>query len=165
MYELKRLTSEYVEEEDRFRLSGQAGDEVVVVLWLTHRLLQRLLPPLLQWLEQEGQGVRRAEALQGMAQQKAQSLLTVQPAVRAGAESLQWLVTRIDLDWSDQAVRIRFCGAKQQEAGLGMSRQVLRQWLAIVCAGYRKAGWPLDGWPEWIMETVMPERLSGVTLH
>ncbi len=165
MHELKRLTSEYVEEEDRFRLAGEAGDELPVVLWLTHRLLERLLPHLWKWLEREGQDLLRADVLQGMAQQKAQSQMGPQAAVRAGADSLHWLVTRIDLDCSDESVRIRFCGAEQQEASFSMSRQVLRQWLAIVHQGYRKAGWPLEGWPEWMTEVVTPGRISGTTLH
>lgn len=49
--ELTRVTVHYVPEEDRVRMSGHTTDNQVVALWLTQRLLSRLLVrlfPLLQ---------------------------------------------------------------------------------------------------------------------
>ena len=43
---LGRVTTVYVDVEDRFRLSGEAQDGLVLVLWLTQRLLCRLVPHL-----------------------------------------------------------------------------------------------------------------------
>ena len=39
---LHRLTTDYVEEEDRIRVSGASANGDTVVLWLTQRLLNRL---------------------------------------------------------------------------------------------------------------------------
>ena len=46
MAELQRCTTEYIATEDRLRLSGEIGTQSTVVLWLTQRLLNRLMPPL-----------------------------------------------------------------------------------------------------------------------
>lgn len=48
--ELRRLTTRYVDHEDRMRLAGELANGQVQVLWLTQRLLNRLLPHLWQWL-------------------------------------------------------------------------------------------------------------------
>ena len=52
---LRRITTEYIEIEDRLRISGEIADAEAVVIWLTQRLLLRLLPLLLQWLDQQTQ--------------------------------------------------------------------------------------------------------------
>lgn len=65
MAELQRFTTEYVEIEDRIRLAGETAPGHTVVLWLTQRLLARLLPHLLQWLEQQTGATIRGDILQG----------------------------------------------------------------------------------------------------
>ena len=37
---LDRITTEYIDAEDRLRLSGQSADGSAVVIWLTQRLIQ-----------------------------------------------------------------------------------------------------------------------------
>ncbi len=46
MLTLQRITTEYVELEDRILLAGELGNREAVVVWLTQRLLQRLVPVL-----------------------------------------------------------------------------------------------------------------------
>ena len=67
----ERITTQYIDFEDRIRLAGEVGNAAPVVIWLTRRLLQRLLPALLQWLERQGADKQRAEVLQSFAQQAA----------------------------------------------------------------------------------------------
>ena len=50
-HELQRITTTYVDVEDRLRLTGVLANGTVVQLWLTQRLLGRLVPPLTSWLE------------------------------------------------------------------------------------------------------------------
>ena len=40
---LQRCTTEYVECEDRIRLAGELASGATVVLWLTQRLMNRLI--------------------------------------------------------------------------------------------------------------------------
>lgn len=47
---LQRITIEYRTQEDRLCLTGERAG---VVLWLTQRLLGRLVPHLTAWLEQQ----------------------------------------------------------------------------------------------------------------
>ena len=49
---LTSFTTEYIEQEDRLRLVG-SFEQGKVVVWLTLRLLQRLLPLFVRWLEQQ----------------------------------------------------------------------------------------------------------------
>ncbi|WP_156899641.1 hypothetical protein [Marinobacterium litorale] len=53
MRTISRITTEYIPQEDRVRLSGQINDqsEAVCVLWLTQRLLRQLVPVIIKWLE------------------------------------------------------------------------------------------------------------------
>jgi len=39
---LDRITTKYIDTEDRLRLSGQYADGAAVVIWLTRRLTQQI---------------------------------------------------------------------------------------------------------------------------
>lgn len=43
MPDLQRITTQYIEVEDRLRLTGELAPGEVVVLWLTQRLMHRLI--------------------------------------------------------------------------------------------------------------------------
>ena len=79
MSELQRITSEYVENEDRVRLTCEVETGATEILWLTQRLLIRIVNHLLQWLEQQTsvatpealKDKQAADLVQGFAQQTA----------------------------------------------------------------------------------------------
>ncbi len=84
---LKRMTTQYIGLEDRFRLTGEFGEGETVTLWLTQRILRRLLPPLLEWL---AQAVPRADStrlalMNEFAQQAARGAIVRQPPIQAQA--------------------------------------------------------------------------------
>ena len=56
MMDLSRVTTVYVDVEDRFRLSGETQDGQVLVLWPTQRLLCRLVPHLVLRLARRRRG-------------------------------------------------------------------------------------------------------------
>lgn len=161
---LQRITTEYIDLEDRVRLSGETDNATTVVVWLTQRMLERLLPALLQWLERQSADIPRAEMLQGFAQQAAEAGLTPQPPVRAGADSMAWLVLSVDVTQTEQAVSLIFRGVEGQDISLALAANPLRQWLAIVHDAYFKAGWSLAVWPEWVRARPLPT-LQQVVLH
>lgn len=166
MQSLQRITTEYIVHEDRVRLSGEVEKNAApVVVWLTQRLLQRLLPALLQWLDRQGAATPRAEILQSFAQQAARAELAPQAPVRAGAGSTVWLALSVDIAQTEQAVSLTFRGADGQEATLKLEAKPLRQWLSILHDVYIKAEWPLEVWPEWLRESVIPARQQAVVLH
>ena len=162
---LERITTEYIDLEDRIRLAGEVGNAAPVVIWLTQRLLQRLVPALLQWLERQDDDISRAEVLQSFAQQAARAELTPQAPVQAVAGCAAWLAQSVDITRSEQLLSLTFRGADGEDATLNLAAKPLRQWLSIVHDTYLKAGWPLDMWPNWIRESTLTAGQQSVVLH
>lgn len=154
--ELERITTEYVPDEDRIRLVGEVGDGTTVVIWLTQRLLQRLLAVLLQRLEQQSAHTLHAELLQGFAQQAARAELTSQAPVQADDGNAPWLAHAVDIGQSDLGVSLTFKSADGASASLLLSDQHLRQWLNIVNDVTLLAQWPQDVWPQWLRDSAAP---------
>lgn len=163
MPNLQRITTEYVEAEDRLRLSGERLDGSTVVLWLTLRMAVRLVPPLCGWLEQRTAGAGAPlELVQEFAQQAALAALEPAPPVRVSSEVRSWLVHSVDVNIRDDLVQLGFKAEGQGEviARIAFAPQPLRQWLGILHAQFRKAGWPLAAWPDWVAEA-RPQALAG----
>lgn len=165
MSSLSRLTTEYIEAEDRIRVTGElpalAGEDSprTVVLWLTQRLLNRLLPHLLQWLERHDVPQGWDEVVQGFAQQAAVAALPAQAPVRSAPESRAWLVQSLQLTCTPESVQLGFQAAAAEDAppaDLVLQAQALRQWLNIVYDQYVRASWPLALWPQWLIEARQP---------
>lgn len=160
---LHRLTTDYVEEEDRIRVSGASANGDTVVLWLTQRLLNRLVPHLTAWLAAQvtpGAAAPAVQAahrdiVQGFAQQAARAQLTPQPPVLAAAPAASWRVTSVDLSHSAQAVLLTLKG-EGEAAQLKLPAQALRQWLGILYAQYQRGEWPTAVWPAWMSAATAP---------
>ena len=60
MYRLKKVTAEFIETEDRIRLSALTADDKTLALWLTQRLLSRLITHLANWLEKKPADLSKA---------------------------------------------------------------------------------------------------------
>ena len=160
---LHRLTTDYVEEEDRIRVSGASANGDTVVLWLTQRLLNRLVPHLTAWLAAQvtpGAAAPAVQAahrdiVQGFALQAARAQLTPQPPVPAAAPAASWRVTSVDLSHSAQAVLLTLKG-EGEAAQLKLPAQALRQWLGILYAQYQRGEWPTAVWPAWMSAATAP---------
>ncbi|AFU44366.1 hypothetical protein C380_03205 [Acidovorax sp. KKS102] len=186
MKQFERITTEYVEAEDRIRMAGTLHGGELVVAWFTQRLLQRLVAALVQQLQGQGAGVPRsdgpradmlapdalrAQVMQGFAQQAARAKLAPQPAVLAAPDHEAWLVHEVNVAQLPQAVQLTFKGMR---TGSGVERtpigvlvlapEPLRQWLCILYDNYRKAGWPLQVWPDWVTESAVASVPAGTTL-
>lgn len=177
---LQRFTTTYDLSQDRICLAGQGSDGAPVqTLWLTQRLMRRLLPTLWQWLERhdtprtdlgtaQATG-SRAAALHEMAQQAACAQLPgeKEPPVTPGLFSPQWLVCSVQLRASTQGVELLLTNAQDDNgappmdyacAQLAFTAQPLRQWLDILRQLHLQADWPLDQWPQWL--TAITEALE-----
>lgn len=170
---LTRVTTKYDLEQDRIRLTGETSQGKVQEVWLTQRLLGRLLPGLWQWLQAvptEGVAAdqtaaraiadpQRQQALQEFAQQQASASLREQAPVVASTLSLPWLVRSAQLQSSGNTAVLRLYSAaeveKAQQPGnfstsVSMNPTQLRQWLGIILNEYRRAEWPVQQWPQWL---------------
>ena len=170
MSDLQRITTEYVDSEDRIRLCGESAPNQTVVLWLTQRLLNRLVPHLLGWLEQQagmsggiGSDVR-ADVMHSFAQQVAMSSMAMQAPVQAHAAQSAWLVQSVDVTVNQTVVHLTFKGQPSSDQSVTpldesvtMQALPLRQWLSILHEQCRRAGWVPTSpeaaggvWPEWL---------------
>lgn len=172
MAPLQRFTTEYLETEDRLRLTGELAPQQAVVVWLSLRLLQRLLPLLLQWLQQQDPvvGTQRSEATSthwhdeawhGFIQQTAQAQLPQQAPVLAAQAQSAWLAHSINVTVAPEHVQLIFKGADEgQQVEILLAAQPLRQWLGIVHSAWCVAQWPMQVWPQWMHDT-LPHPLSA----
>lgn len=167
-HELQRITTTYVDVEDRLRLTGVLANGTVVQLWLTQRLLGRLVPPLTSWLERNALLVAEhalpgaapaakvaladQEMVQGFAQQSAWAQLKPQPPVHAASDSATWVVTNVQLSLGPQTVLLTLKNhtPTQPTVALNLNAQLLRQWLGIVFDQVLLAQWPTACWPAWM---------------
>lgn len=172
---LQRITSIYSDVEDRFRITGEVSEESTRCLWLTQRLLLRLVPHILEWLNEiaraEGKGdLGQAELMQDFAQQAAKARLEPQAAVpvptmpdpnaaiettpgaaTAGQQEAIWLVKEVDLSKSTNGIlTLTFKHESANGVQLAMAPIELRQWLIILHSQWLQAGWPAAIWPEWV---------------
>ncbi len=175
MSTLQRITTEYVDLEDRIRLTGELTGGSTMVLWLTQRLVSRLVPHLTAWLEQQvasASGIASLQAahqdiVQGFAQQAAQAQLVPEPPVRVAASHTGWRIGAVDITQSEQAVVLTFKGEANEHATLTLAAQPLRQWLGIVYEQCLRGEWPTKVWPAWMEQAQTgstPVALSAV-LH
>ena len=173
----QRFTTEYVDHEDRMRVSAALPGDEVAVMWLTKRLLDRLVLHLASLLEQQTAQAPLPEVQQTFAQQaaivshvqnsKEQQQVPVQP--QKAQTVREWLVLEVDITPAEHGVSLRFRGAQaDQKIELGMPAVLLRQWLAIVHGQYKRAQWPLDSWPTWMNDAVESATVTdkpGLILH
>lgn len=178
---LQRLTTTYVETEDRMRLSGEGSDGQIQVLWLTQRLLGRVVSHLCAWLEQHapqlgsggaavlsgGDGDVARDMAQSFAQHAAQAQLASAASEPVAAQWSGWRVDAVDVQTTPEAVHLVLRGQlPEQRAVMTLGSEALRQWLAIVHAGYCRAQWPLAVWPGWMaVEQGLPPRQNAGSLH
>lgn len=180
MPELQRMTTQYVDIEDRFRIAGEisqaSGDRQTSVMWLTQRLLLRILPHMLAWLENQtisSMGSSPlvteslADAIQEFAMQSARAEMPHQEPVAAVGRA--WLVHTITLDAAPAFVRLSFFpqGAGGSDGvSVAFDLQLARQWLGILHDQWVGAQWPASVWPAWFASKSNIVAITGTSsLH
>ena len=125
--ELRRLTTRYVDSEDRLRVAGEVASGQVQVMWLTQRLLNRLLPHLWKWLDHAVQAQPRSHdtpaaalaaaspaaqtELQRFAQQSAAAERRQQVPVDPSRAARTLLVQSVDIRHLPVGLRLTFKAA------------------------------------------------------
>ncbi len=154
---LVKFTTAYVAAEDRIRVAGECRDGSPVTLWLTQRLLGRLVPMVASWLEQDEAPTTDRAAVQQFRQDAARGSLRQHRPVPSRPEAASWLVTHIDHGTANGMMQLRFRAGPPPGVLLRLAPEPARQWLDMLLHACRTAGWPLDVWPAWI--------LSAAPLH
>lgn len=143
---LKTVTLTYSKEEDRIRLDGADIEGKTQTLWLTARLLNRLVPHL---TARQGETQRLLASPQATRTQKAlHSDLLNFPieetrAVQCAPGSPEALVRSVDLIPQESQVMLVFKdNAGLRCAALAMPHEVLKQWKCGLRQCFERAGWP-----------------------
>ncbi len=171
MPDLYRITTEYIDAEDRLRITGELAPGEIVVLWLTQRLIHRLMGHLCRCLDDQSPHLSQSRALQAdviqsFAQQAARAQLAAQPAVQASQASQQWLVASVDISRAADKTTLTFMGSQPGvRSRLTLHEQPLRQWLSIVFEQCGMADWPVEVWPDWVREASLPDSRSPTLLQ
>jgi len=174
--ELCRVSSQYVDFEDRIRLTGELTDGQHVVLWLTRRLTERLVPHLVKWLEnnqvkvQEGRSLAltamRNAPYQRFVQEAAHAQLEPQPPLQARLGERSWLVCAVELKSAPDVLRLNFKGRLEiEQVQFSPGERPLRQWLKVIHDLYVLAGWPQEVWPLWIADGLASGAANAQSLH
>jgi hypothetical protein len=147
---LARVTLSYIIEEDRVQLAGEDAQGNTVKLWLTARLLTRLVPHLVQKQVTLGSG-------QSVAAEPDVSDNTGgdDPSVRCDLGCPEALVTEIDLRFTRDGLMLVFKeDARRARASFMVPATSLPRWNQGIQTCFKQAGWP--------QETFVPENDSSV---
>lgn len=171
---LQKITVTYSLEEDRLRLTADAGNEQTVVYWITRRMLGVLLTPMFKWLEQSAEksssndqliSERSREARLAMAQSSAQAKMQSETPVNAQPDSQEHLLTSVDVKTEATRFFVLFPLSEQQKGLIPFEQESLLQWLDILHRIVGHAGWQLPQWPNWFVEGQSPRRSEQKSLH
>ncbi len=164
---LHRITTEYVGDEDRLRLSGEDAQGQTRLLWLTHRLVDRLIAHLTSPLESQVGASPQADLIQVFSQQKARVELATQPALRPDPEGGAALVHSVDVTVARFVTTLHFKTRNGAAvASLGLAPRPRRQWLSILHDLYEQAGWSTAAFPAWLLEArYTAARPASASIH
>lgn len=170
---VQRFSTKYVALEDRMLLLVEEKSRYVNALWLTRRMLNNLILPLLKTLNTlpSVQAVPSGQALivQKFSQLDAVSGIKKQPPISvdfAGPqESNESLVTAVDVHKKRRKVVLVFRAEPNIEQALPLTEKGLRQWLSVLQNQYQAAGWAETFWPSWMGQQGERAGLPGVHLN
>ena len=125
-------------------------------LWLTRRLLDRLIPSLTDQLEVNSTNKISKELEQSFEQEKAEINKTKTESVKLIKNNPSWLVTSVKVGKNSQEFKLLFIEDKienenyQNKAEFVLAIPNLRQWLNALFKIYLKANWDTKFFPVWI---------------
>lgn len=158
MQKLLRITTKYMEVEDRVRMNAECSDGDYISLWLTQRLLIRLAKNCIEFLDKQPLEVHKIPAADERLHPEAQSIMQQsattgsqnQEAVVVKNNSQSYFIREIDIKHSSEGIVLVFRETEDKQAMLILNFEQLRRWLNIVCSIWRKADWPMEIWPDWV---------------
>lgn len=151
--QIKTITTEYVLDEDRIRLSVADPEDHKRTLWLTRRLSERIIPACLKRLSLETGSSEEVTSSQVYAQLEARLYKKPAVTVMPDKDQPEFLITQVQLNLNESgACTLSFIDAQGESATLVLSAQEMRQWLEVLKLAFVKGEWRLDIWPAWLTE-------------
>ncbi len=172
---LDRVTTQYDNAQDRFRVLGSTPEGDTLELWITQRLFIRLIRVLIEWLEANSdvgtasrpQDPQVKSSVQNFAQQTAGANMPATPPVEAKVETRSYLLGEVDVRKGDQHVELVFKLPEDELAEVPFDSTQLRQWLNIIHTQWLTAEWPAAAWPDWMRNASQQSALEtdSVSFH
>ena len=158
---LSRVTLDYSPDEDRIKLTGSTQEGVLVVAWLSLRLLGRVVPHLLT----------RYESIATSAISNAAPLQPSQSEVSGGEEPVvsahdtpAFLVGAADISQGTDAIVLTLRGGLD-EVRFAIPAPKMALWLSGLKNLYQVAEWPMTIWQDADKILVSSQGGGSVTLH
>jgi hypothetical protein len=163
--EIHWFVTAYVIAEDRLRFACTLKSGDTDVFWLTQRLANAVTKNLLDWLDKTVQEDGFPELAHRVAQRSATSKRPKPPQTSI-PDAPGWLVNSVNIRSVGKGLILTFKDGAERSVVLRFDAQNLRRWLKVLHAQYRRSGWPMDLWPDWIADAaaITPNVQSGL-LH
>ena len=170
LFRIQTFTGRYDPLEDRLRLDAVDAAGGKQAIFLTRRLVDRVIPVLVSHLEGKTPEGVPADLAQGMSQSRARQARQTgeaTPAVAADAETPTWLCRTMHFQKADHGLNVIFTDDTQVDAVMPMVEANLRAVLDMLLDLYGRAGWPTEPFPEWMKAeaTVTISRAQGHRLN
>lgn len=163
--EIHWFVTAYVVAEDRLRFSCTMKSGGTDVFWLTQRLANALTKSLLDWLDKTVEDDGFPDLAHRMAQRSA-AASKPKPPSGSIPDAPGWLVDSVNIKGAGKGLLLTFRDNGERAVCVRFAAQHLRRWLKVLHAQYRRSGWPMDLWPDWVAdaEGITPSVQSGL-LH
>lgn len=152
--QLGRFCTEYDPVEDRLRLIGEPVDKArnSVSVWLTMRLMALLIPQLANAVHgPKFSASKQASELHSFAQSAATTAMQASSAPIAPAPTgIHFLPETLNIATRNNTLVVNFVDQHQNVIQLPLPSLMIRQWLNVLLANFKKANWPINCFPEWI---------------
>ncbi|PSL17619.1 hypothetical protein [Shimia abyssi] len=170
--EIRRFTTDYAVREDRIRISVETEDSQIYIMWLTRRLMIRMIPEFVKYLSEvvptptlgvedrasaapnTATRVELSDNAQRQRQINALGHIEHQNPVKPKTPdqvNCEELITSLKVQLGRNGVLVNFVADQASVQKMPFAQDSLRQWLGILHHQFRKAGWNDDVWPAWIM--------------
>ena len=167
MFLVSRLNMGYDAEEDRLRLACENAAGERVVLWLTQRLVRRLLEKLAAFGAPANRAVAIARA-QPSTTDEAKSAKKCAPKEASPVDNScreSFLVTRLRLRQSPAGVSLSLMDDDCAEVQLRLDHSDLARWQELLAACCQVAQWPVAGKPAGMLAREADVSLRPRLLH
>ncbi len=157
---LNKVSLSYSSAEDRMCLAGEVSDADPLVFWLTRRMCEQLVVAITKFIETASSIPIGADKDLMLSFRQSAALIKKEDSepVKPGNDAKTTLIQKIDLVFQKETIALVFFMSDDASAKLTLTTQNARQWLGILFAQYKIAGWPLGVWPSWATES--PEKPS-----
>ena len=155
MGQIFKFSQVYDPAQDRIAWDTEDTEGNTTRLWLTQRLCRGFLKGVLTMVKTTSASdipARHESTVQSWEQAAAMAEFGKIPPVRPRPESVEGLVSTVNIAPSGDGVVLRFHFGQDEPTTLALRHTEARQMLTVLYRLHAAASWPLDLWPAWIAE-------------